>query len=68
MVLQLQIIKKKEGEAFKLLTSTYVKFKDDYTQKAKILHSPIITLTKDDDFNDIRFSMVASAIDNDPIK
>ena len=44
-----------------MLTNTYVKFKDtDYTQKAtRVLHSPLITLTKDSDFNDIRFSMAA---------
>ncbi len=64
-------IRKKEKEVFKILTKTYVKFKDtDYTQKAiRILHSPIITLTKDNDFNDIRFSMAAmGAIDIDPRK
>ena len=64
-------LRRKEVEAFKILTSTHVKFKDtDYTQKAiRILHSPIITLTKDDDFNDIRFSMAAmGAIDIDPNK
>ncbi len=62
---------RKEVEAFKILTSTHVKFKDtDYTQKAiRILHSPIITLTKDNDFNDIRFSMAAmGAIDVNPNK
>jgi gamma-butyrobetaine dioxygenase len=50
-----------EKDAFKVLTDTYVKFKDtDYTQKAtRVLHSPLITLTKDSDFNDIRFSMAA---------
>ena len=50
---------------------TYVKFKDtDYTQKAiRILHSPIITLTKDNDYNDIRFSMAAmGAVDIEPKK
>ena len=54
-------LRKYEEEAFKLLTNTYVKFKDtDYTQKAtRVLHSPLITLTKDKDFNDIRFSMAA---------
>ena len=49
----------------------HIKFKDtDYTQKAvRILHSPIITLTKDNDFNDIRFSMAAmGAVDVDPKK
>ncbi len=64
-------LRKKEKEVFKILTTTYVKFKDtDYTQKAiRILHSPIITLTKDKDFNDIRFSMAAmGAIDVNPLK
>ena len=64
-------IRIKENEVFKILTNTYVKFKDtDYTQKAiRILHSPIITLTKDKDFNDIRFSMAAmGTIDVEPNK
>ncbi|MDA9632559.1 TauD/TfdA family dioxygenase [Pelagibacteraceae bacterium] len=54
-------LKINEKEAFKVLTNTYVKFKDtDYTQKAtRVLHSPLITLNKDKDFNDIRFSMAA---------
>ena len=54
-------LKRYEKNAFKVLTDTYVKFKDtDYTQKAtRVLHSPLITLTKDSDFNDIRFSMAA---------
>ena len=64
-------LRKKEKKIYKLLTETYVKFKDtDYTQKAiRVLHSPIITLTKDNDFNDIRFSMAAmGTIDVDPKK
>ena len=64
-------LKEKEKKIYKLLTKTYVKFKDtDYTQKAiRVLHSPIITLTKDNDFNDIRFSMAAmGTIDVDPKK
>jgi gamma-butyrobetaine dioxygenase len=54
-------LKKYEKKAFKVLTNTYVKFKDiDYTQKAtRVLYSPLITLSKDKDFNDIRFSMAA---------
>ena len=54
-------LKRYEKDAFKVLSDTYVKFKDtDYTQKAtRVLHSPLITLTKDSDFNDIRFSMAA---------
>ena len=62
-------LRKKEKDVFKILTTTYVKFKDtDYTQKAiRILHSPIITLTKDNDFNDVRFSMAAmGAVDVNP--
>ncbi len=64
-------LRKKEKKIYKLLTETYVKFKDtDYTQKAiRVLHSPIITLTKDNDFNDIRFSMAAmGTIDVNPKK
>ena len=64
-------LKEKEKKIYKLLTETYVKFKDtDYTQKAiRVLHSPIITLTKDNDFNDIRFSMAAmGTIDVNPKK
>ncbi len=64
-------LRKNEKEVFKILTETYVKFKDnDYTQKAiRIFHSPIITMTKDNDFNDIRFSMAAMGIvDINPTK
>ena len=56
---------------FDILSSTQVKFKDnDFTQKAiRILYSPIITLTKDNDFNDIRLNMGAMAtIDVHPSK
>ena len=54
-------LRKKEKKIFNILATTYVKFKDtDYTQKAiRFLYSPLITLTKDHDFNDIRFSMAA---------
>jgi len=54
-------LKNNGKEAFKILTNTFVKFKDtDYTQKTtRVLHSPLITLTKDKDFNDIRFNMAA---------
>jgi gamma-butyrobetaine dioxygenase len=54
-------LKINEKEVFKVLTNTYVKFKDtDYTQKAiRVLHSPLITLNQYKDFNDIRFSMAA---------
>ena len=62
-------LKKKEPETFNLLTKTFVKFKDeDFTQnKRRIFYSPLITLTKDKDFNDIRFSMAAmGALDIKP--
>ena len=53
-----------EKEIFNLLTTIQVKFKDnDFTQKAiRVLHSPIITLTKDQDFNDIRMNMGAMGV------
>ena len=62
-------LKEKEPNIFKTLTNTYVKFKDnDYTQKTiRIFHSPLITLNKDKDFNDIRFSIATmGAIDAKP--
>ncbi len=64
-------LRKNEKEMFDILASTQVKFKDnDFTQKAiRILYSPIITLTKDKDFNDIRLNMGAMAtIDVHPNK
>ena len=64
-------LKNHEKEVFEILTTTQVKFKDnDYTQKAiRILYSPIITQTKDNDFNDIRINMGAmAAIDVHPNK
>ena len=56
-------LKKYEPEVFKILSNTHVKFKDnDYTQKTiRIFHSPLITLNKDKDFNDIRFSIATMA-------
>ena len=52
-------LKKNEKEIFDTLVSVPLKFKDkDYTQEAhRIFHSPAITLTKDGDYNDIRFSV-----------
>jgi len=46
---------------FKLLIKTPIKFKDNnYTQdKIRIHHSPLISLNKDGDFNEIRFNMAA---------
>ena len=52
-------LKKNEPEIFEILINTPAKFKDnDYTQKSiRIFHSPLITLNKDKDYNDIRFSI-----------
>ena len=57
-------LKENNSEIFDLLINTPVKFKDnDYTQnKTRIHHSPIINLTKDGDFNDVRFNMGAVGI------
>jgi len=52
-------LRKNEKEIFESLVSVPLKFKDnDYTQELiRIFHAPAITLTKDDDYNDIRFSV-----------
>jgi gamma-butyrobetaine dioxygenase len=52
-------LRKNEKEIFDTLVSVPLKFKDkDYTQVAhRSFHSPAITLTKDGDYNDIRFSV-----------
>ena len=52
-------LRKNEKEIFESLVSVPLKFKDnDYTQESiRIFHAPAITLTKDDDYNDIRFSV-----------
>ena len=52
-------LKKNDLNTFNILKSILVKFKDnDYTQNTlRIFHSPLITLTKDNDYNDIRFSI-----------
>jgi len=52
-------LRKNEKEIFETLVSIPLKFKDnDYTQESiRIFHAPAITLTKDNDFNDIRFSV-----------
>ena len=64
-------LRKNEREMFDILSNTQVKFKDnDFTQDAiRIFYSPIITLTKDKDFNDVRLNMGAMAtIDVHPDK
>jgi len=62
-------LRKNEKEIFETLVSTPLKFKDnDYTQESiRIFHAPAITLTKDNDFNDIRFSVATmDALDCHP--
>ena len=57
-------IQKEFPEYFKILTETHVKFCNrDYTQNTTRIHySPLITLTKDNDFNIIRFSVAYMSI------
>jgi len=52
-------LRKNEKEIFETLVTVPLKFKDkDYTQEAhRSFHSPAITLTKNGDYNDIRFSV-----------
>jgi len=52
-------MRKNEKEIFETLVSVPLKFRDkDYTQKLhRSFYAPAISLTKDDDFNDIRFSV-----------
>jgi len=56
-------LKNKDPEVFKILLETHVKFKDnDYTQNTiRIFHAPLITLNKDSDYNDVRFSIATMA-------
>ena len=52
-------LRKNEKEIFNILVNIPFKFKDkDYTQKSiRGYHAPAISLTKDNDYNDIRFSV-----------
>ena len=52
-------LRNNEKEIFETLVSIPLKFKDnDYTQESiRSFHAPAITLTKDNDLNDIRFSV-----------
>jgi len=54
-----EYLKKNDKDAFDLLTRVPLKWKDnDWTQETmRIFHSTAITLTKDKDYNDIRFSV-----------
>ena len=62
-------LRKNEKEIFETLVNIPLKFKDnDYTQKSiRSFHAPAISLTKDKDFNDIRFSVATmDALDCHP--
>ncbi len=64
-----EYLKKNDKDAFDLLTTVPLKWKDnDWTQKTRrIFHSTAITLTKDKDYNDIRFSVATmDALDCHP--
>ena len=54
-----EYLKKNDREAFDTLIKIPLKWKDnDWTQNTiRIFHSPAITLTKDKDYNDVRFSV-----------
>ena len=62
-------LKKNEKEIFETLVSVPLKFRDkDYTQKShRSFYAPAISLTKDGDYNDIRFSVATmDALDCHP--
>ncbi len=62
-------LKKNENEIFKTLVKVPLKFRDkDYTQQAhRSFYAPAISLTKDHDYNDIRFSVATmDALDCHP--
>ena len=52
-------LRKNDSDSFEILKTIPVKYiNNDYTQKTlRSFHSPMITLTKNDDFNDVRFSI-----------
>ena len=62
-------LRKNEKEIFETLVNIPLKFKDkDYTQEAhRSFYAPAISLTKDGDYNDIRFSIATmDALDCHP--
>jgi len=62
-------LRKNEKEIFKTLVNVHLKFRDkDYTQEShRSFHAPAISLTKDGDYNDIRFSVATmDALDCHP--
>ena len=64
-----EYLRKNEKEIFEILVNVPLKFRDkDYTQEAhRSFYAPAITLTKDGDYNDIRFSVATmDALDCNP--
>ena len=64
-----EYLRKNEKEIFDTLVNVYLKFRDkDYTQVLhRSFHAPAISLTKDGDYNDIRFSVATmDALDCHP--
>jgi len=64
-----EYLRKNEKEIFETLTAIPLKFRDkDYTQEShRSFHAPAISLTKDKDFHDIRFSVATmDALDCHP--
>ena len=62
-------LRKNEKEIFETLVNVHLKFRDkDYTQVIhRSFYAPAISLTKDGDYNDIRFSVATmDALDCDP--
>ena len=62
-------LRRNEKEIFDTLVNVYLKFRDkDYTQVLhRSFHAPAISLTKDGDYNDIRFSVATmDALDCHP--
>jgi gamma-butyrobetaine dioxygenase len=62
-------LRNNEEEIFKTLVTVPLKFRDkDYTQESiRGFHAPAISLTKDEDYNDIRFSVATmDALDCHP--
>jgi len=62
-------LRKNEKEVFETLVNVHLKFRDkDYTQEChRSFHAPAISLSKDGDYNDIRFSVATmDALDCHP--
>ena len=63
-----EYLKKNESKNFEILKKVKVKFiNNDYTQKTiRIINSPLITLTKEDDYKEIRFNISQTGTINCP--